>query len=241
MRKALCVLLLFLSTGIAGWSNEGTVVAIHGFMLSSRSMVRLRNVLRCAKFDVCLWEYASRAKTIECHGDCLVTTLNQIACAKPGEPIHFVTHSIGSWVLRSALSHPLCPEEAKIGRTVLLAPPNQGSCLARHFQNFPPIKFMVGDRSGWELTHYEAEDVHRLGSFPDSMQVLVLAGYQGVHLWFSSANDQFLAVEETCLETPHTSYVLPLRHGQLLTNGRSLKYTRDFLLCGRVSQYQGKW
>ncbi len=234
MKKLIVGLLLIFGYSSTLEAVDGTVVAIHGFLVPQRSMHPLRKTLQYAGFDTLLWDYDSPRATVCCHAMDLVSTLQNIAKQKPGQPIHFVTHSIGAWVLRCALNQSHCPPEAKIGRAVLIAPPNQGSIMARRFGNLFLFRFILGNESGRELRTYKAEDVALcLGYFPSTVQVLVLAGSQGIH-WFRSPNDEFLEVCETVLETPHTFRVLPLTHGKLLSNCCSLQMTRNFLLCGDV-------
>lgn len=213
----------------------GSVVDIHGFMVTPHGMLRLERTLSKAGLDVFPYKYEARKETIACHSVRLKEALKCLASSSPGEPIHFVCHSIGGVILRATLSLPDCPEEAKVGRVVLLAPPNQGSLLARKFRNVLPVRLALGSKSGWELMHYTPSDMARLGEFPCTNNVLVIAGARGRKLGFEGrANDGYLAIEETRLNTPHYFLVLDLDHGKLLTSDLSLRIIRDFLLCGRT-------
>ncbi len=230
MKKALFLLLLLCS---AAYGNEcpGTVVGIHGFMVTSRTMLPLRKALRAEGFNVYLWNYPSRARTCQEHACHLVRYLQFVAAQRPGEPIHFVAHSIGSWILRAALNFPGCPEEAKCSRIVLLAPPNQGISLARKMGPVFPFNKILGDKLGREMICYDACDIQRLGSFPSTNDVFIITGTHGIHAWFDCrTNDGYVAVDETYLETPYLFKTLPLVHGQLLQNRYSLRMIRTFLL-----------
>ena len=231
MKKWIVLLLLSIQC-LAFSDTNGTVVCIHGFMTNYRSMKPVEQTLKCLGFRTCSWDYPSRKRTIEQHACNLIPYLQQIACCYPGEPIDFVTHSTGGLILRAALNLPGCPEEAKMGRAVLLAPPNQGSKLAYRFRNFEPIRFMMGNKSGLQLMCYDACDIQRLGSFPSSMQVLVIAGTKGNHMWFCEPNDGYLTVDETALETPYFFTSFPVDHGDLISCSSVLCCIRSFLYWG---------
>ncbi len=68
----------------------------------------------------------------------LVGLLKEIAAEKRGEPIYFVTHSLGGIIVRAAVNHPECPKEVAFGKAVLLAPPNKRSLTCQAIQDFPP-------------------------------------------------------------------------------------------------------
>ena len=215
--------------------SDASVVCIHGFLVNNTTMMPLKRCLEKSGFDVCLYKYEAREETLQCHGLRLKEMLKQMARNNPGEPINFVAHSIGGVVLRVALSLPGCPEEAKIGRAVLLAPPNRGSMLGRKMKDVLPIKIAMGEKSGKQLLEYSPCQMLALGTFPPTCQVLVIAGARGMNKGFDNRpNDGYLAVEETRLDTPHAFMTLDLKHGALLTNRESLRLTRDFLLSGQI-------
>lgn len=209
---------------------EHTVVCIHGFMTTHRSMQPIEKSLRCMGFRVWNWDYPSRARTIEEHACELVEYLKEIARCHPGEPILFVTHSTGALILRTALNAPTCPEEAKVGRAVLLAPPNQGSRLAHRFRNFEPAKLLLGSKSGWQLMNYGIADIEScFGYFPSTMQVLVIAGTKGIKVFFCEPNDGFIAIDETALDTPYYWTSFPVKHGDLISFPPVLCCIKGFL------------
>ena len=140
-----------------------------------------------------------------------------------------MTHSLGGVITRAAVSHPDCPEEAKIGKAVLLAPPNQGSCLARKFQKVGPVRFFFGKRAGSQLLDYSPDEMLDIGKFPDTMHVVVIAGEQSSPL-IAEANDGKLSVNETYLDTPHTHITHQASHKWIMTSRWTICFTKEFLI-----------
>ena len=209
------------------------VICIHGFLSNTRSFKQVKNALASSGFNICLWDYPSRKKLIGEHGFELAQFLQKMVCECPGQTIHFAAHSVGALVLRAALNSPNCPDEAKRGRAVLFAPPNQGSSLGRRFQKSFPISFAMGNRCGLELLTYDSLQVNATyGNFPSSIEVLVLAGTRGNKIWFTEANDGFLTVEETWLNTPFYYLEFPVSHGNLLKIPTILSSMLTFIKSG---------
>lgn len=232
MQKKLFLFFILFQT-IVLQGQEGSVVCLHGFFRSYKCMLPLGNTMQDEGLRVYLWEYPGRKRTIEGHAICLVEVLNAIAKESPGQHIHFVAHSLGGLIVRAALNHPDCPPEAKRGRAVLLATPNKGAALARHFKGCPVIRWFFGKRAGNQLMNYTEEDIHRLGEFPPNMDVMVIAGYKEHPLfkvWVKEPNDGKVTVEETKLETPHNHRTLNVSHNWIMTSRESIALTKSFLL-----------
>ncbi|MCH9626559.1 MAG: hypothetical protein S4CHLAM2_01810 [Chlamydiales bacterium] len=229
-KKLLFFLLCFQCFTVCG--AEETVVCIHGFLTTQLSMRPVQQSLKCFGFRACSWDYPSRKRTIEEHACHLVNYLQEIACWHPGETINFVTHSTGALILRAALNRPECPEEAKVGRAALLSPPNQGTSLGHRFRNFWPLKTLMGNKSGWQLLNWNTCDIRDLGSYPSSMQVLVIAGTCGNKIFFKEPNDGFLTIDETALETPYYWTSFAYSHGELISAKPVLCCLRKFLYWG---------
>jgi pimeloyl-ACP methyl ester carboxylesterase len=237
MRQFL-IIILFLFQTIALHAKE-SVVCLHGFFRSYRCMIPIANVARNEGANVYLWDYPSRSKTIEDHAAALVEVLNIIAKQNPNEPIHFVTHSLGGVIVRAALCSPDCPQEAKIGKAVLLAPPNKGARLARRVHGCPIFRKIFGKKAGYQLMTYTEEDMENIGSFPESKQVMVIAGTKESRLlskWMHTPNDGKVTVEETRLSTPHRHHVLHVAHSWIMTSRESISLTRGFLFSKETQE-----
>ena len=113
------------------------VILVHGFMRTGMSMVPMARGLRRAGFLTRLvsqWnvhaEVADLAQGLF-HRVCRIR--EGFARRLETQPaVHFVTHSLGSIVVRSMLSR---YELAGVNRVVMLAPPNAGSRFAAHMHD----------------------------------------------------------------------------------------------------------
>ena len=124
MNKFVLIALTLFSSHLYGAKQ---VVTLHGFLRSAWMMNKVAKTLREDGYEVHNWDYKSRRKRIDEHAVDLVSHLNEIAKGEPNVPIDFVTHSLGGIIVRAALNHPDCPNEAKVGKAVLMGPPNQGA------------------------------------------------------------------------------------------------------------------
>lgn len=69
----------------------------------------------------------------------LAAHVAQLVVALPGDaPLHFITHSLGGILLRVAVANGQLPLH-RIGRVVMLAPPNGGSQVADGFTRWPAL------------------------------------------------------------------------------------------------------
>ncbi len=209
--------------------RPGTVVCVHGFMRTRANTWAAAVALRGDGWRVVNWGYASRTKMIEAHARDLATELRRIATGHPGEPISFVTHSLGGLVVRAALNRPDCPEEARRGRVVLLAPPNRGSALARRLSGFAPARWVFGKHAGRELMETPEDGFDALGDFPPSCGVLVLAGDAGLNPWIPGPDDGKVGVDETRLSTPHRLRRVRAGHSWIAWAPQAVLAARDFL------------
>ncbi len=228
MFKAFIFLLLGLIPSLFCAEKEGSVVCIHGFLGAPWNMRFLEKNLEKDGWEVVNWKYPSRDRFIAEHGKQLVQDLIEIAEKKPGQPIHFVTHSMGSLVLLAALNHPQCPKEAKIGKVVLIAPPIQGSHFGRWLGKFSPARWMAKGFSGNELMTKSSFD--DLGNYPASLQdILVIAGTLGFNPMLNGVNDGTVALQETTLPVPHKRVTIKRGHKTIVFSKRVYDLTRDFL------------
>jgi len=197
--------------------KDETIVCLHGFMRSKWCMMRITHFMENEGFRVYNHDYPTREKPIEAHGKDLIQELKALAIDYPGRPIHFITHSMGALVLRSAVNDNECPEEAKMGKAVLLAPPNQGSAFGRSLKDYDAVRWVVGPAAGAQLL--ESEGFDTLGEFPPSMDVMVIAG----------EFDSRVSLEEAKLKGPHTFLVLPRGHSLIMYDRKAIREANNFL------------
>lgn len=198
--------------------NE-TVVCLHGFLRTKWSMARITKYMQKEGYRVLNHGYPTRDKKIEEHGDDLIHVLDELSKKFPGQPIHFVTHSMGALVVRAAINNPACPEEAKKGRAVLLAPPNQGSAFGRSIQDLELVRWAAGPGSGRQLIETGEHGFSSLGEFPPSMNVLVIAGQY----------DNKVSLEEARLTVPHQFTIISCGHSLIMYNRKAIRIAKDFL------------
>ena len=153
----------------------GIVVLVHGLNRTSWSMSPLAWAARRRGYTVRNWGYRSRGGTIAEHGAALAAMVRKLAETESG-PIHIVTHSLGGIVVRAALQHESSDAwRHRLGRIVMLAPPNHGSELADLFAAWPVTRRVLGP-AGVALGTGTDSVPHTLGALPDGVEVGVIAG-----------------------------------------------------------------
>ena len=198
--------------------NE-TIVCLHGFLRTKWSMARITKFMQKEGYRVVNHGYPTRDKTIEDHGADLIDVLAELSKKFPGQPIHFVTHSMGALVVRAAINHPACPNEAKSGRAVLMAPPNQGSAFGRSIQDLELVRWAAGSGAGRQLIETDEHGFNPLGEFPPTMNVLVIAGQ----------HDNKVSLEEARLNMAHDFIILSCGHSLIMYNRKAIRIAKDFL------------
>ena len=237
LKKILLIFALGLS---ANAFAQPRAVLVHGFMRGKGNMAAIESSLKKEGFETTNWTYPSKKETIEEHGKNLVQELLYIAKESPGEPIHFASHSMGGLVIRSALNHPNCPNEAKIGRAVLVAPPNRGSAFARSLGKSFLFKSFFGDKAGNQLRTTESDGFDYLGQFPSTVQVLIISGTAGINPLLNEDNDGKVAVSETCLNTPHYHQNCKAGHSWICYSPKVIRITKEFLTIETINRSQCK-
>ncbi|HEV8051689.1 MAG TPA: hypothetical protein VGP47_04275 [Parachlamydiaceae bacterium] len=202
------------------------ILTIYGFMGSNLDMYYHSWTLEEQNMQVKNWDYPTREKKINEHAEDLVVYLQDWAAEAPGKPIHFLTHSMGGLVLRAAISHPDCPPEAKIGKAVLLAPPNKGTVWGRMLSGYFLPEWIAGDESGREIL--SEHDFEYLGQFPDTKKVMVIAGNLSLNPLIEGENDGTVKVDETYLITPHYHGVVYESHKTILISKETTELMMDF-------------
>ena len=228
MNKLITLFSIIFIVSTSSIFSEELLLCVHGFMRTHRNMSRIEKAFTKSGWEVINWGYPSRSKMIEDHGLDLVASLKEIAEKRPGKPIHFITHSLGGVIVRSALNHPDCPHEAKIGKAVLIAPPNQGAIFARRFKSFFFFRWMMGKHAGYELMN--TPSFEHIGQFPNTKEVLVIAGNLGFNPYIKESNDGKVGVKETFLSTPHMHCIVASGHSWISLSLNVIRVAKAVLL-----------
>ena len=223
--RRLSFLLLFTHSAIA----MDCVILLHGLARTSKSMLPMQERLELEDFRVANINYPSREKPIH--------ELAQIAidsgideCGSHSSKIHFVTHSMGGILLRYHLSD---RSFHRLGRVVMLAPPNQGSEVVDRLKNVPGYKLLNGP-AGLELGT-DAESVpSKLGAvdFP----LGVIAGTRTFNPFLSqflpNPDDGKVSVERTKVEGMTDFATVAVSHPFIMRNTKVMDLTVRFLKSG---------
>ena len=148
------------------------------------------------------------------------------ACSR----IHFVTHSLGGILLRSYFSRHTGP---RLGRVVMLGPPNQGSEVVDKLGTWWLFKKINGP-AGSELGTAKDSVPHRLG--PVTFELGVISGDRSIN-WINSLmikgrDDGKVSVERTKVDGMKDQLVVHATHPLLMRNARVIKSTIAFLKSG---------
>lgn len=156
-------------TSMPTHADTDCVVLLHGLARSSGSMRAIESALKTAGYDVVNVDYPSRAKPIEELAP-LAFKSGVDGCPTETSNVHFVTHSLGGILVRYFLAKNDFP---RLGRVVMLAPPNNGSEVVDKLRAVPGYKFLNGP-AGLQLGTDEASVPRSLG--PVDFPLGIIAG-----------------------------------------------------------------
>ncbi len=192
-----------------------TVVLVHGLLRTPRSLHWLARALDRAGFRVERFGYSSTRGAIAEHGQRLAAELRRLVAERPLGALHLVAHSLGNLVVRAALDGTARP---RIGRVVMLVPPNRGSpvarVLARWLGGFVPVLR--------ELSDDPAASVHRLPAPLDAEVGVIAARF-----------DHLVPESSTHLPGERDHVRLPAFHTSVLWNRGVAQRVIEFLSSGR--------
>jgi pimeloyl-ACP methyl ester carboxylesterase len=109
------------------------VVVAHGMGRSPMSMWPIKKALEAEGYEVLNFGYSSYCCSIAEIGEKLRAELARTIGPQHTQ-VHFVGHSLGNIVIRYVLTRDTLPP--RVGRVVMLAPPNQGAHAANTFAPF---------------------------------------------------------------------------------------------------------
>ena len=205
------------------------VVLLHGLARTSGSMEKLEAAFEERGFVARNIDYPSRHHTVEELAPIAVE--NGIAECPEDSAIHFVTHSLGGIVLRYYLEH---HDIDRLGRVVMLAPPNRGSEVVDNFRRVPGFRLLNGP-AGLQLGTDENSIPSQMG--PVDFELGVIAGTHTFNPILSQSltnpDDGKVSVEKTKVEGMSDFVSVPHSHPFIMKAPIAIEHALAFIENGQ--------
>lgn len=206
------------------------VILLHGLARTKRSMNKIADHLHQDGYKIFNIGYPSTKLKIETLAEATIAkALNRCKASFP-DKIHFVTHSLGGILVRYYLNHHTIP---RIGRTVMLSPPNGGSELVDrlgHIWLFKEINGPAGNQLGTDRISLPSS----LG--PIKFDTGIIAGCKTLNPFYSlliqGENDGKVSISKTKLEGMKDFITVPHSHSFIMRSHLVCKQTSQFLKYG---------
>jgi len=189
-------------------SERRPVVLLHGLGRSERAMWEMKQHFIDAGFAAHSIGYDSRRQSIEE----IVTEVDEalVECCAARREINFVTHSLGGIVLRAWAEE---GGKGRIGRAVMLSPPNHGSAIV---DSLGRLSTALGP-TGEELGTHDDSTPNRLNAIgPVEFELGVIAGDRSMNpigSWIlDGPDDGTVSVESARVEGMRDFLVMPFTH-----------------------------
>ena len=204
------------------------VILLHGLARTDRSMHKLEQALLEQGYCVDNVRYESTRHDIETLAEQAIGAA--LVTCPAGQPVHFVTHSLGGILVRQYLEN---HRIENLGRVVMLGPPNKGSEVVDKLAEFPGFHFINGD-AGMQLGTGATSVPNRLGRA--DFDLGIIAGTRSVNLLLSSiipgADDGKVSVENTRLEGMRDHLEMPVTHTFMMQNTEVIEQVIHYLRYG---------
>lgn len=227
----LLIALLASSVAVPAAADE-CVVLLHGLWRTDASMGKMEEQLTEGGFSVRNIEYESKDHAVETLSAEAVP--RAVSACGDTERIHFVTHSMGGILIRHYLEE---NSIERLGRVVMLGPPNQGSEVIDTYRNFPGFEFFAGP-AGLQLGTGEASVPAALG--PAEFELGIIAGTRSINPILSTvlpdADDGKVAVYSTRLEGMDDHLEMPVTHMFMMRDDDVIQQVMHFLENGRFDR-----
>lgn len=204
------------------------VILLHGLARTSRSMQQIALKLEEERFQVVNVDYPSRKHDI---GELAHLAVSQgISQCPSNSKLNFVTHSLGGILVRYYYAE---NPKVRLGRVVMLAPPNQGSEVVDRLRNVPGFDLINGP-AGSQLGTDGDSIPQNLGLV--DFELGIIAGTQTINPILSqllpNPDDGKVSVNRTKVDGMADFVTVPHSHALLMDAPDVLELVLAFLNSG---------
>jgi len=214
------------------WSAPEGVILLHGLARTSDSMKPMADYLADQGYIVENIGYPSTTQSIIQLADSVIPDAMARETLADCTRIHFVTHSMGGILVRRYFS---THRDDRLGRVVMLGPPNQGSEVADVLVGTGMYDRVNGPAGGQLVTTADGIAA-RLG--PVDFPLGIITGNEQtvfdsvLATQIPGENDGKVSVERAKVEGMSDFMVLPVTHTFIVNNGVVIGQTLHFLEHG---------
>jgi pimeloyl-ACP methyl ester carboxylesterase len=238
---AACLVLLGSLSQVARASPAAVscVILLHGLARTEHSLRELENAVRDAGHVAVNLGYRSRQAPVEMLAEDVIGRSLQECRSADAQQVHFITHSLGGILVRHYLAHYPCD---KLGRVVMLSPPNQGSEAADELQDLPLYQWFNGP-AGQQLVTGPDGLPARLGPVDFPLGIITGNRHAFFDGWladlFPGEHDGKVSVERAKVEGMSDFLVVPAAHPFIMDDDEVIAQSLYFLRYGRFHRSAG--
>jgi len=214
--------------------DSEAVILLHGLARTSRSMNKAEKLLAAYGYQVINVDYPSRSAEISILAQKYISRAVQQCDVKGVKKIHFLTHSMGGILLRHYLASQTID---KLGRVVMLAPPNQGSEIVDKLGGWK-LFYTLNGPAGLQLGTGNSSVPNRLG--PVGFELGIIAGNKTINLLLSrlisGINDGKVSVSRAQVAGMKDFIVMPYSHPFIMRRKAVIEQALHFIQQGAFSR-----